>query len=47
MKDVFNEGIPFITHFVFRHPFLRRLQFLSTFIKHLTLVDSKLIKQKY
>ena len=35
-----------ITHFAFLHPFLRRPQILLTFIRHLTLVKSNLIKQK-
>ena len=46
MKDTFNEGLPYITHFAVVHPFLRRPQILLTFIRRLTLVKSKLIKQK-
>ena len=46
MKDAFNEGLPFITHFVFLYPFLRRPQILLTFTRHLTLIKSNLIKQK-
>ena len=46
MNDAFNEGLPCITHFVVHHPFLRRPQILLTFIRHLTLINSKLIKQK-
>ena len=46
MKDAFNESLPYITHFVVFHPFLRRQQSLLTVIRHLTLGKSTLIKQK-
>ena len=38
--------LAYITHFVFLHPFLRRPQVLSTFIRHLTFIKSNLTKQK-
>ena len=43
MKNTFNEGLPYITHFVVLHPFLKRPQILLTFIRHLTLIKSNLI----
>ena len=46
IKDAFNDGLPHITHFVVLHPFLKRSQTLLTFIRHLTLIKSNLIKQK-
>ena len=46
MKDAFNEAKPYITHFVVLHPFPRRPQTLLTFIRHLILTGSTLIKQK-
>ena len=39
MKDTFNERLPYITHFVFLYPFLRRPQILLTFIRHLTWIN--------
>ena len=45
MKDVFNEGLPYITHFVVLHPFLRRPQILLTFTTQLTLIKSNLRKK--
>ena len=33
MKDAFNEGQPYITHFVLLHPFLRRPQVLLAFTR--------------
>ena len=44
MKDAFNEDLPYITHFVAIHPFLRRPYILLTFIRHLIYIN--LIKQK-
>ena len=38
MKDVFNEGMPYISHFVVLGPFLRITQILETFIRHQTLI---------
>ena len=46
MKDAFNEGLSNITHFIVFHPFLRRPQILLTFVRHLTLIKSNLIKKK-
>ena len=46
MKDSFNERLTYITPFVVLHPFLRRPQILLTFIRHLTLIKSNLIKKK-
>ena len=46
MKDGFTEGLPYITHFVVYHPFLRRPQILLTCIKRLALMKSDLIKEK-
>ena len=45
MKDAFNEGLPYITHFVVLHPFLRRPQILLTFTTQLTLIKSNLRKK--
>ena len=44
MKDAFSEGLTYITYFVVLDPFLRRPQILLTFISHLTLIKSNLIK---
>ena len=46
MKDVFNEGLPYISHFVALHLFLRRPQISLTIIRHLTLIKSNFIMQK-
>ena len=46
IKDAINEGLPYITHFAVLHPFLRGPQISSRFIRHLTLIHSKFIKQK-
>ena len=45
MKDVFNEGLSYITHFTALHLFLRRPQISLTIIRHLTLIKSNFIKQ--
>ena len=44
MKDVFSEGLPYITHLVVLHSFLRRPQILLKFIRDLTLMKRNLIK---
>ena len=46
IKKAFNEALPYITHFVVLYLFLKRLRILLTFIRHLTLIKSNLIKQK-
>ena len=46
MKDAFNEGLLHITHFVALYTFIRGPQTLLTFIRHLTLINNNLIKQK-
>ena len=46
IKDAFNDGLPHITHFVVLHPFLKRSQTFLTFIRHLKIIKSNLIKQK-
>ena len=45
MKDAFNEGLPYITQFIALHLFLKGPQILLTFIRHLALIQSNLIKQ--
>ena len=45
MKDTFNEGLPYIIHFIVFHPILRRLQILLTVIRHLILIKSNLSKK--
>ena len=45
-NHAFNEGLPYITHFIVLHQFLRRPHNLLTFIRHLTLIEKNLIKQK-
>ena len=47
MKDAFNEGLPYITHSVVLHLFLRRPHILLTLVRHLTLINSNLLKQKF
>ena len=46
MKNAFNEDLPYITHFVSLHPFLRRSHIFLTFTRYLTLINSNLIKPK-
>ena len=46
MNHAFNEDLPYITHFIILHQFLRRPHILLTFIRHLTLIERNLIKQK-
>ena len=38
VKDAFNEGLLYITHFVVLHPFLGSPQILLTFTRQLTLI---------
>ena len=45
MKDAFNEGLPYITHFIVLHSFLRRTQILLTFTTQLNLIKSNLRKK--
>ena len=46
VRDAFNEDLPYITHFIVLHPFLRRLKiFLLTFTTQLTLIKSDLRKK--
>ena len=45
MKDVFNEGLLYITHFVVLHPVLRRPQILLIFTTQLTQIKNKLRKR--
>ena len=44
MKEAFHEGLPYISHLVFLYTFLTRPHIFLTFIKHLTLINSNLIK---
>ena len=46
IKKAFNEALLYVTHFVVLYLFLKRPRILLTFIKHLTLIKSNLIKQK-
>ena len=46
MENAFNKVLPYITHFVVLHPSLSRPQILLTFLRHLTLIKSNLIKLK-
>ena len=46
MKNAFNKGLPYITHFVVFDQFLRRPKLLLTSIRHLTLIKTNLIKKK-
>ena len=47
MKDIFNEDLPYITHFVAFHRFLRRPQILLTFIRNLTLTKGNVRERSY
>ena len=38
MKDTFNEGMPYITHFAAFHLFLGRPQIVLTFIRRQILI---------
>ena len=42
MKDTFNEGMPYITHFTVHYQFLKRPQLLLAFIRYKTLTKSDL-----
>ena len=44
MKDAYNESLSCIIHFTVLHPFLRTPQILVTFIRHLSLINTNLIK---
>ena len=45
IKDTFNEGLPYITHFAVLHLFLRTPQILLTFIRQVTLIKSNFRKK--